>query len=132
MRDILHDYHKRYIGRALHDTHPNPYKDCTDIAILTTQKKWKITEHLIECEWAMFELAPEDEPDGPASSYGTPSHPPKRLMEAILDLVEEHHAQQLSALQKAFDILAFLELPYPYLQTEPPMEGSRRVNTTEG
>jgi hypothetical protein len=80
----------------------------------------------------MFELAPEDEPDAPISSYEISSHPPKRLMEAILDLLKEHHAQKLSTLSKAFDILAFLELPHPYLQTEPSMEESRRVNSTEG
>jgi hypothetical protein len=34
MRDILHDYHKGYIGRALDDMNPNPYKRSTDYEAL--------------------------------------------------------------------------------------------------
>jgi hypothetical protein len=133
MRDILHDYHKGYIDRALDDTNPNPYDRSTDYEALR-EKKWKVTERLIEIEWKMFGLAPIQQINAPSSrpSYGTPSHPPKRLMEIILELAEEHHAQQLSALHKAFEPLDFLELPHPLLQAEPPLHEIRRVHSTKG
>jgi hypothetical protein len=135
MRDIQHDYYKGYIGRALDDRNPNPYKRSIDYEALIQEKRRKVTERLIEIEWEMFGVAPAtQQSDTPPSraSYGTPTHPPKRLLEVILELAKEHHDQQLSALQKALNVLDFLELPHPLLQAEPPLNESRRVHSTAG
>jgi hypothetical protein len=133
MRDILHDYPKGYVGRALDDSNPNPYERCTDLEVLSTEKSWKSTERLVEVQWRMFGLAPDQQAVTLSRpSYGTLGRPQKRLMEVVLELAEEHHAQQLSALRKAFDLLDFLDIPHPLLQAEPPLNEDRCVHSTAG
>jgi hypothetical protein len=89
IRDILDDYHKGYIIRALNDANPNPYRRSTDHELLRGERNWKVIERLIDIQWELYDLTPTNQPSNNSSSrpsYGTPSHPPKKLMEVILEL----------------------------------------------